>query len=56
MKDFFKYLKEKNILFNFNIVTNEILVERCYLTNELRQKVINYELNIFELDNIIIIF
>jgi hypothetical protein len=55
-KNFFIYLKEKAIKHEFNEKTFETYINRQLMNCDLRNKVIDCNMDIFELDNLIVIF
>ena len=55
-KELFTHLKNNNIPHNFNFNTNELYLQRKELTYDLRTFILSINMNIFELDNLIIIF
>lgn len=55
-KQLFEYLKSKGIKHEFNTRTSEILINRENMNYDLREFSINIGFNIFELDNLVIIF
>jgi len=55
-KQLFQYLKDNNTPHNFNFNTNELYLDRQVLTYDLRAYILSIDMNIFELDNLIIIF